>query len=162
MRTIQLTQGKVALVDDSDYEWLNQWKWLAHKERGTYYALRSVRIKGRLNRKVIRMHRLIMNTPDNMLTDHRNHDGLNNQRYNLRVATPGQNQHNRLSWGKSKFLGVGIVKTGINKGQITAQIHANGKKIHLGNFPTEEAAARVYDVNAKELFGEFANLNFPI
>jgi hypothetical protein len=61
MKKLKLSQGKVALVDDEDYEWLNQWKWFAHKDCNTYYAGRSEKING--SRKQIWMHRAIMNTP---------------------------------------------------------------------------------------------------
>src|ERR1043165_2122866 len=86
-REIPLTQGYVALVDDCDYEWLSQWKWCAHVAKGgrTAYAFRA---------KGIAMHRVIMNAPEGMDVDHRDHNGLNNTRANLRICTHAENQRN--------------------------------------------------------------------
>jgi hypothetical protein len=154
MKEIQLTQGKVALVDDADFEWLNQWKWCAIKQGKLYYAIRK--FKG----KNLSMHRFVLGTPKGMLTDHRDHNGLNNQRYNLRFATKAQNTYNVSSRGHSKYLGVSIKQTGRQKGKISAKIQFNRRPTHIGSFPTEIDAARAYDLKAKELFGEFANLNF--
>lgn len=95
MKEIKLSQsgkhkGKyVALVDDWNYEWLNQWKWNVQKSKYTYYARRYVRTKSGIT--IIFMHRLIMKTPDNLQCDHKNKNGLNNQEYNLRNCTNGQN-----------------------------------------------------------------------
>lgn len=154
MKEIKLTQGKVALVDDSDFEWLNQFKWCAMKQQKTYYAVRTYKYKH------VRMHRLIMNTPTGLETDHEDHNGLNNQRYNLRIATSAQNKYNVSPRGASKYLGVTIRQIGREKGRITAKIRKNRITFHLGSFKTEESAAKAYDIRAKEFFGEFANLNF--
>ena len=163
MKEIKLTQGYVALVDDVDYEYLNQWKWFVRKRNHTCYAERCAYLGGgRKNpiRKTIIMHRLIMNTPDNVLCDHIDHNGLNCQRHNLRNATDAQNRMNVKSSGSSKYLGVSIRQKGKAKGQIVAQIRHEGKKMHLGCFDSELEAAKRYDVAARYFFGEFANLNF--
>jgi hypothetical protein len=150
MKEIKLTQGKVALVDDEDFEYLNQWKWHAHKDRLNYwYAIRTV------SGKRIPMHRQIMNTPKDRQVDHIDHNGLNNQRSNLRNCTRSQNQMNRKAFGKSKYIGVNF-----KSNKIVAQIHVHGKKYHLGYFNTEEAAAIARDIASKKYYGEFANLNF--
>lgn len=94
MREIKLTRGKVALVDDEHYEWLNQWKWYAQPKRDTYYAFKVERVGS--CRKTVRMHRLIMGITDpKVQVDHRDHNGLNNQCFNLRKATNQQNTQNR-------------------------------------------------------------------
>ena len=82
---IKLTKNKFALVDDQDFEWLNQWKWCVSNNN---YA---VRIQ---NKKAILMHRLIMNTPTEFDTDHINNDKLDNRRSNLRIVTRSQNMMN--------------------------------------------------------------------
>jgi hypothetical protein len=153
MKEIKLTQGKVALVDDEDYEYLNQFKWYAHKKPCTFYAERSV--GNRKNRTLVRMHRVIMNTHDNMQVDHIDHNGLNNQKCNLRNCTASQNRMNKRPFGKSIYKGVGF-----NEGLIQARIRINNKQIHLGYFKSEELAAKSYDIAAKKYHGEFANLNF--
>ena len=155
MREIILTQGKVALVDDKDFEYLNQWKWYAAKSYRTYYAERkSSRSLGK--RKQIKMHRVIMNPPKGMETDHQDHNGLNCQRYNMRNCTHSQNQMNQTPHGKSKYLGVSYK----NNKSIRAVINVNKKHIHLGIFKTEIEAAIAYDKAAKMYFDEFANPNF--
>src|SRR4030095_8449683 len=93
MKKIPLTQGKVAIVDERDNEWLSRFNWHALRSRNHYYAVRSVR---RDNGKIhnILMHREILNPPSGYETDHVNGDGLDNRRANLRIATHRQNQAN--------------------------------------------------------------------
>ena len=155
MKLIPLTRGQFAMVDDSDYEWLNQWKWMSEKSGNRNYAIRfSKTLNGR--RRQIRMHRLIMNTPIGQIVDHKNFNGLDCQRKNMRNCSHSQNRMNRKPYGKSRYLGVSI-----KKGKyITAVIKEGDKHKYLGSFKTEEAAARAYDAAAKAHHGEFANLNF--
>lgn len=153
MKEIILTQGKVALVDDEDFEWLNKVKWHARKGPATYYAARGVNTKGKI--KIILMHRVIMNAPKGMQVDHKDRNGLNCQKSNMRNCTHGQNQMNKVGWGASRYKGVSFWQRGRGKVLIKAKI----KKEYLGLFPTEEAAALAYNERAKELFGEFAKLN---
>ena len=122
MKTIQLTQGQFALVDDEDYDFLMQWKWQAHKDKSTYYATRVE--YGKNIKKGIKMHRVIMNTPRNMETDHKDRNGLNNQKYNLRICTRGQNQTNKRNWGKSKNKGVNLAPCIRPSGKICPRITA--------------------------------------
>jgi hypothetical protein len=157
MKEIKLTQGKVTLIDDEDYDYLSQWKWFAQKDGHTYYAKRNLRSKGVHTYPI--MHRVIMNTPKGMEVDHIDHNGLNNQKSNLRNCTRSQNQMNVKPGGESKYLGVYYDKKGKYK-YIRAMIRINNKNIYLGVFSTEIEAARVYDAVAKKYKGEFANLNF--
>ena len=121
-KEIPLTQGKVAIVDDADFDWLNQWKW---HYAAAGYAARAA--GGRKNRHILYMHRLITDAPAEAHVDHRDHDGLNNRRNNLRIATPSQNRYNtRLSRGSSKYKGVRYSTRGK---MWVAVIHANHKRL---------------------------------
>ena len=156
MKNIPLTQGKFALVDDADFEWLNQWKWRIKKSYQLEYVITDTKIGNK--KTTIRMHRLILNAKKDIFIDPKDNNGLNNCRDNLRVATNGQNNMNRsIVWGVSKYKGVYQHKT--NKKWI-AQIKKNKKLIRIGHFNKEIEAARAYDKRAKELFGEFARPNF--
>ena len=155
MKEIELTQNQVALVDDEDFEYLNQFRWHALKSRSTFYAVRKIRL---INRKqiAIRMHRQILNTPKGMETDHINHCGLDNRRANIRVCTASENHMNSNSrkGSTSKFKGVHWDK---NSEKWRARIQYNGENKHLGYFPSETEASLAYNKKALELFGEFAN-----
>lgn len=158
IRTIPLTGAKHAIVDDADFERLSQWKWYACRRRNNYYATRHMKLP---NGKLISvlMHREIMGlTPGSKnRVDHRDFNGLNNTRQNLRIATPSQNSRNRRPCGSSKYLGVSS-----KSGKWQANISYLGKTRYLGIFGDEREAAETYDFFARELHGEFANLNFPI
>lgn len=161
MKEIKLTQGKVALVDDEDYGWLNQWKWYAFNgHRDNKYAARDIRIN-KDNKKVIFMHRFILDCPWNMFVDHINHNGLDNRRSNIRLCSHRQNCFNKSPKrnGTSKYVGVYLDTRNLSKMWRSA-IFMGVKKIHLGYFKTEEEAAAAYDRMAIKLYGEFANLNF--
>ena len=157
MKEIILTQGKVVQVDDEDFEYLNQFKWHAIKCHKTFYAAKY--FNSNKNCRKTFMHRLIMNIPQGLENDHIDHDGLNNQKNNLRICTKDQNNRNRTPKGMSKYLGV-YFDFYKNKKYINASIRTNGKKIYLGRFKTEEDAAKKYDKAALYFHGEFANLNF--
>lgn len=152
-KEIPLTKGKVALVDDADYEWLMQWKWYA-QERGSGLTYAGLPSGGPY------MHRLIMNAPKGMQVDHCDLNGLNNQRNNLRLASQSQNLANRQKQknNHSGFKGVVFDKKCRNW---KAEIKINKACKHLGNFQSITDAARAYDAAALELYGEFARLNFP-
>jgi hypothetical protein len=157
-KEILLTKGKVAIVDEQDYEALSAFNWffLENKKKRTGYAARTDK-----DRKTVLMHRQILNSEKGQQTDHKDGDGLNNRRDNLRSCTHLQNQYNRDSPRKSKtskFKGVCKVK---NKKQWRVRIAANGKQINLGSTLDEELAARMYDAAAIKYHGEFAWLNFP-
>lgn len=111
MKEIPLTQGKVALVDDEDYELVNSLKWYAHLQSGTFYAMRHTPRTDTETRKLIGMHKFIIKTPDEFETDHIDGDGLNNQKSNLRVVTTRENQQNQHKEKTSKYPGVSWKKS---------------------------------------------------
>lgn len=154
MKTVPLggkkAAGRVVLVDDEDYELVVQYRWhLYESSAGVQYA--------RTNNRGVFMHQLITGYP---LTDHRNGDGLDNQRYNLRSATVQENARNsRGCRSSSRFKGVCMDgKSGRWRATITL---TPGRKSHIGFYDTEEDAARAYDAVAQANFGEFVRLNFP-
>ena len=154
-KRIALTQGRFAIVNDADFEWLNQWKWHCAKGKWTAYAVRGVR------GTTILMHRIIMETPLGMQTDHINSNGLDNRRCNLRICTPAQNQHNyrKPKHGhSSRYKGVTYCKGRRKPWQ--AQINIDGKRTWLGRYASERDAAQAYDVAARLHYREFARLNF--
>ena len=161
MKQIELTQGKVALVDDSDFEWLNQWKWHAQKHHsGTFYAMHSYVYKG-TKRRSLSMARLLLGLQryDKKEVDHKNRNPLDNCRCNLRIATKDQNQQNKSPHRNSvsKYKGVSW-----HGNKWVSRISPNKNTVCLGHFCNEIDAARAYDTKAKEVFGEFACLNFPM
>lgn len=149
MKQLPLKDGKVALIDDEDFEWANQWKW-------------SLRSRGYVNRtsgkKTIWLHREIMKTPQGFDTDHINGDKLDNRKLNLRICTHSQNLMNQKlnSKNTSGFRGI-VWKPKRKKWQV--QIKKNQKIYHGGYFKNKLEAVRVYNIKVKELFGEFARLN---
>ena len=153
MREIKLTQGQVALVDNEDYAWLNQWKWYGLK----YYDYSFLAAR-KLNSNVILMHRVIMNTPVDLVVDHKDHNTLNNQKFNLRNCTQSQNGGNRTpSIGNtSKYKGVSWYR---QTQKWIAYIRKDGRRAHLGYFTNEQDAALAYNVAALLHFGEFALVN---
>lgn len=159
LKMIPLTKGYVAIVDAVDYEWLMQWQWCAWVRSNTVYARSNAkRVNGKS--RAILMHRLILGVDSNVDVDHRDGNGLNNVRLNLRPATVQQNVHNRRMHknNKSGYKGVSWNKE-MNKW--AASIGINRQRRYLGVFDDVEEAARAYDVAALELHGEFARLNFP-
>jgi hypothetical protein len=157
MKTIPLTQDKFAAVDNGDYEALSQLGWFYHHEpqRNTGYAFCI------LEGKPISMHAFIMGRRDGLEIDHKDRNGLNNQRDNLRWATRSQNAANmpkRKSTSPSKYKGV-YHRPKCTK-QWVAIICKDRKHEFLGYFHTEHGAARAYDKRAAEVFGVYACFNF--
>jgi hypothetical protein len=155
MKKIPLSQGKFALVDDADFEALNQYKWCTNKIKNTFYALRNTRQAG--VKKTIMMHREIMQTPKGMDTDHRDGDGLNNQRSNLRICTHSENLRNvkKDKDNTSGFKGVSW-HSGAKKWK--ASIMTDGKETYLGIFTLKVDAYKAYCEACVKYHGEFARL----
>ena len=150
MKHIELSQGKKAIVDDAQYEFLVQWKW-SYSEG---YAMRRKNKKP--NGKNIKMHRVIIGAPDGKLVDHINGNTLDNRKENLRLCDARQNTINRKPRGKSKYKGVYYRK---DCKKWAAGMKIKGKPLHLGIFDKEKDAARAYNKEAKKRYGAFAVLN---
>lgn len=148
MAEIDLGGGVVALVDERDVPLVSAHAW--HLFRGKCrYAVTGYGVL---------MHRLILNAPRGVMVDHKNRDGLDNRRDNIRLCSNAQNMMNvGKSAGKtSRFKGVSWNK---NKQMWTAAIKKDGKTVHLGAYQDEEIAARQYDRAARLSFGKFARTN---
>ena len=158
MKKIPLSQGKFAIVDDEDYEHLNQWKWCC-TSRG--YASRHRRKGEKCPGRVVYMHRVIlerMGFKDFESSDHINRNQLDNRRCNLRSVTQRENLHNqgKRSNNTSGYKGVTWAK---HATKWRAQMQLNGKYKHIGYFDDKKEAARAYNKAAKKHHGEFAVLN---
>jgi hypothetical protein len=161
-RRVKLTKGKYAKVDAADYERVTSFRWSAVKKGRKYYA---VSYKSRGGRKFnLGMHRFIMGVRESrVVVDHINHDGLDNRRANLRLASHRENMRNMRKWkgGKSRcsssYKGVARHR---ERRKWRSQITVDGVQKFLGYHEDEESAARAYDEAAKQYFGEFACLNF--
>jgi len=150
MKEIQLTKGKVALVDDEDFERINKRQWHALCNKGISYACNRNRAG-----KPIHMHREVLNAPPDVLIDHKDRNGLNNQKSDLRYCNTNQNLQNQVRI-KEGYKGV-VKRSGTP--YYRSRITYYGKRISLGNFKTAEEAAIAYNRAAIKYFGDFANLN---
>lgn len=157
MKRIPLTQGQFAIVDDEDYDYLMRWKWRLLKGNNTYYAITSIYRKHK--RTTESMHRMILKPKDGRWVDHKDRNGLNNTRLNIRTCSKSQNGQNKIPAknARSKYKGV-VWHERLKKWK--AHIYLNRRDIYLGVYVNEQDAAKAYDTKAKELFGEFARLNF--
>ena len=146
MKEIELTQGKVAVVDDCDFEFLNQWTWTALLCNGKFwYAKRG---------NGIYMHRVVSGAGPRAVTDHRDGDTLNNRRYNLRVTTYSGNAQNRDKNRKSASL-----FKGVHFNKRAGKFAVRCKRKHFGYFSDPQEAALAYDAAAIALCGPFARTN---
>ncbi|MBU1261119.1 MAG: HNH endonuclease [Planctomycetes bacterium] len=147
---IPLNNGRFAIVDSADYENLMKYKW--HMRSSSEYAVRIEK------RKRIYMHNEIMRPSAGLMVDHKDHDSLNNTRWNLRIATKAQNSYNQKKrvGRTSKHKGVYLDR----RGYWRAKIRCDGKVIYLGCHKKEEDAAKAYDKAARKYHGDFAVLNF--
>ncbi len=159
-RRIPLTQRRYAIVDPADYTRLAEYKWHANRSRTTFYAQRKKWLPELKKEVTVRMHRHILNVPDNLLVDHINGNGLDNRRANLRPATHSQNTCNigKYQLSRSRYKGVTWHKA---RRRWNARIRSNRRTISLGYFDNELDAAKAYDVAAREHHRQFARPNFP-
>lgn len=155
MKQIKLfNKALYVLVDDEDYEFLSKFTWYVKISNLTYYARTNI------EKKTIYMHQLLLPSPSkDLITDHENRNGLDNQKHNLRLVTTTQNNLNRQKSrnnANSKYKGVYWEPRGF---KWKAAITIKGKTKYLGTFKTEIAAAKAYNKIAIATFGEFATLN---
>jgi hypothetical protein len=155
---IPLSQGRFAKVDPEYYIRLSQFRWHCLSDFKTRYAARTIWHNGKSHK--IFMHRLIAKTPPHLVCDHINGCTLDNRFQNLRNCTIQQNNFNSKGNPNASSKYKGVFYSKLEK-KFVASITLNSKHFHLGYFQTEEAAALAYDKKAKELFGQFAFLNFP-
>jgi hypothetical protein len=159
-KTILLTRGLLAQVDADDYERVSQFKWYAKAgKQGKWYAASDR--PGKAHEQ--KLHRFILNAPPDIQVDHRDGDGLNCQRANLRLCTNAENQWNSGKKGdnRSGYKGVSFESGTTCKRKWRACIKVNSRNISIGRFETAIEAAHAYDAKARELHGEFGFLNFP-
>ena len=152
----KLGNGKFVIVDDKDFLLLNTHSWfLAQSGYAFAHPLNT-----HIDTPLVSMHRLILNPPKGFFIDHINRNKLDNRRCNLRIASKGQNSMNRPKQ-KGKYSSIykgAIWDKGNNRWR--SRISLNQKVIYIGVFKTAIEAAKAYDLKAKELFGEFAVVNF--
>jgi hypothetical protein len=153
-RHIPLTKGQFALVDDADFTWLIQYRWLFSANG---YAQRTYTQHDR--RYFEQMHRLIMGAVPGELVDHIDGDRLNNTRANLRIVNRSQNNWNRARNLRSSSDYKGVI---LHARGWQARIRVYGQRLHLGYFSDPAFAAQVYDAAAMHFFGEYARTNFAI
>ena len=152
---VPLARGYTAIIDAADVHLVDKWNWCASVEGYTVYAVRGDRAGGQY--RSIRLHRVIMDAPDDLEVDHRSGDGLDCRRVNMRLATRSQNGCNqRLSRANtSGFKGVSWDSRNL---KWLAPIAVGGKRICLGRFITPESAHAAYSEASARLHGDYGRL----
>lgn len=159
MRLIPLTQGKFAMVDNADYEAVSQFKWHAEKGRHGFYAVRNI-IRADGKKRIQYLHQFLM--PGVPQIDHRDGNGLNNQRCNIRPATHqlnGRGFRSKEFGATSQFRGVSWNQ---KRQKWETQIFVAGKRVFLGYFTDEIESAIARDKATLKYYGPDAQFNFPI
>lgn len=156
MQLIKLTQGMFAQVDDEDFEELNKYRWYAHREANTYYAIKSGARTNGGRQVAVKMHRAIFNVAPSVGIDHEDGNRLNNQRNNLKTSTCLEKQRNRISANRIKRLGIKRAYLDKRCGRFLACVMVDKKNIHLGCFFCLEKARLAYRDAEIKYFGEFA------
>ena len=157
--------NKVALVDDEDYEKLIQHKWRVRYHSRNFYAYRVHYDKVTKKESYLYMSREILGTVKGIEVDHKDHDELNCQKWNMRECSHAKNMQNaRKCISKrsitSKYKGVSLKNDRCRIKKWRATVRVNGKDMFLGMYKTEAEAALAYDKAARQYYGEFAHTNF--
>ena len=152
MKEIELTQGKKSIVDDEDFEILSKFKWYASFNSKTFYAMRS------FDGTTALMHREILRPEPGQIVDHKNGNGLDNRKSNLRVCSHKQNLMNRSKQknNSSGYKGVALMR---DRNKWYASIKVNGKSISLGVYKEKEDAIKAYREASNKFFGEYDYFN---
>ncbi len=160
MKKVELANGGYALVSDADYKLVSPYKWYSWRAPGkkTSYAVTGIKQPNGKWKTGVRMHRFILNAAPDVQVDHKNHDGLDNRRSNIRICTASQNNCNK---GPSKANTTGLKGVSFDKrrGKYEAYIERDGKKQNLGYFDNKIDAGRAYDAAAPKYHGKYAYLN---
>ena len=146
-KALILARGEIAMVDASDWVLANKYKW--YKKKDGYVARTE-------KQKTVLLHRFIMNTPQGKITDHINGNKLDNRRENLRICGYSENAMNRKPYSGRPYKGVYWFKDNNKWG---VKLKLKGKSLFFGLHENEKDAARVYNIKARELFGQYALLN---
>jgi hypothetical protein len=155
---LKLSQGKIAVVDDEDFDLISSYKFKLRESKSSGFYVDCYFRDSNNKRKYVPMHRIIMEAEKEQNVDHKNGNGLDNRRENLRFCTDSQNAMNRTRIvGKSSYKG--IYWNTASKGWYS-RIYVNKKRINLGTYKDEVEAAKAYDKAAIKHFGEFAKTNF--
>lgn len=156
--------NKIILVDDEDYHLLSRLKWCIVKDNNTFYAQFTIGFgtkNGKRLRKQLLMHRLILGVTSSKgeLVDHKDRNGLNNQKANIRICTQSQNTHNasKRKNSTSKYQGV---CWSAQRRKWMAFLQYNGQTNNIGFYVSEIEAAKARDLKSTEFYGSFATLNF--
>ena len=155
--------NRFCIIDDMDYDWVRLFKWSPEEHGHFFYAVRSAKNTVG-SRYLVRLHRDIVRARSFEQVDHKNSNGLDNRRCNLRIVSNMKNQQNRVKRSnlKSRFKGVFPRKNKVLPTTWFAYITVNKKRFSLGTFYDDITAAKEYDSKALYHFGPFARLNFPI
>lgn len=146
------------LYDDADHELISKYKWRVQKGRNTFYAVTYIRDGVRKYRSSYGMHQLLVSVEKGKCRDHKNRNGLDNRRENLRISTIQENNRN-ATIQRNNTTGYRGVDYNKNHKLFRARVNINRKSVYCRYFKTKEEAALAYNEAAKIHFGEYANLN---
>jgi hypothetical protein len=152
---------QIIIIDDEDHNKIKNYIWHVAPSKNGYSLYAKTGILKNGKRSILKMHRLLMNFPENKIVDHINTNSLDNRKENLRICTNQENQMNgtkRMN-GTSKYKGVYFDKS---RNKFVANIMKDGKKVFTKRFDTEDQAAIAYNIAALKYFGEFARPNINI